>query len=100
MYKVEEIKRAAVLGSGTMGHGIAQVLAAAGIEVCLYDIADEFLAKAQARIPGNLDKGVERGKLSSEERAATLARLSTSSDFEAAGGACSSWSRPCPRRWS
>jgi len=84
MYKVEEIKRAAVLGSGTMGHGIAQVLAAAGIEVCLYDIADEFLAKAQARIQGNLDKGVERGKLSGEERAATLARLSTSSDFEAA----------------
>lgn len=84
MHKLEDIGRAAVLGSGTMGHGIAQVLAAAGIEVCLYDIADEFLKQAEQRIQGNLDKGLERGKLSAADRDACLGRLTYSSDFEIA----------------
>ena len=84
MHKVDGISRAAVLGSGTMGHGIAQVLAASGIDVCLYDISDEFLERAKARIQGNLDKGVARGKVSEADRDACLARLTLSSNFEAA----------------
>jgi 3-hydroxybutyryl-CoA dehydrogenase len=84
MHKVDEIGRAAVLGSGTMGHGIAQVLAACGMHVWLYDISDEFLEKAKARIQGNLDKGVARGKVSEADRDACMGRLSFSSDFEKA----------------
>jgi 3-hydroxybutyryl-CoA dehydrogenase len=71
-----EIRRAAVLGAGTMGHGIAQVLAMAGVEVRLYDVdagaVDRGLAKARA----NLDQGVAKGKVEGAVRDAA-ARLLT-----------------------
>ena len=63
------IQRAAVLGAGTMGHGIAQVLAMSGIETCLFDISEEAVADGLAKIAGNLDKGVARGKVSEEDKA-------------------------------
>jgi 3-hydroxybutyryl-CoA dehydrogenase len=84
MKKAEDVARAAVLGSGTMGHGIAQVLAAAGIEVRLYDVAEELLDKGLARIRKNLDKGVEKGKVGAETRDAALALLSGTTELEAA----------------
>lgn len=69
-------ERVAVLGAGTMGHGIAQVCAAAGSQTRVFDIRQEFVDKGLARIQANLDKGVARGKVSEEQRAGTLARLS------------------------
>lgn len=78
------MKTAAVLGSGTMGNGIAQVLAQTGIEVRLYDIAPHQLEKAMAAVRGNLDKGVEKGKVSADERDSALARLATTTDLLAA----------------
>jgi 3-hydroxybutyryl-CoA dehydrogenase len=72
---VKEIKVVAVLGAGTMGHGIAQVCAAAGCRVRLYDINDAAVASGLGRIRANLDKGIERGKVTHEERDAVLARL-------------------------
>ena len=84
MKSAQEIGVAAVLGSGTMGHGIAQVLAQCGIETRLYDVRAEFLAKARARIEGNLAKGVEKGKVSPEDREQTLARLSIHEDLDRA----------------
>jgi 3-hydroxybutyryl-CoA dehydrogenase len=78
------MKVAAVLGSGTMGNGIAQVLAQTGLEVRMYDIADAQLAKGMAAIRGNLDKGVEKGKVVAADRDAALARLSTTTDLAAA----------------
>lgn len=79
-----QIRRVAVLGAGTMGHGIAQVAAAAGYRVRIFDAAPEQVTRALARIQGNLDKGMERGKVSADERAATLDHLSGVSDLREA----------------
>jgi 3-hydroxybutyryl-CoA dehydrogenase len=74
---VNEINVVAVLGAGTMGHGIAQVCAAAGCRVRLYDINEVAVAGGAARIAINLEKGIERGKVTPEERDAVLTRLTT-----------------------
>jgi len=71
------IDTVAVLGGGTMGHGIAQVCAAVGCDVRLYDISDEAVSAGLARIQANLDKGIARGKVTEEERAETLAHVET-----------------------
>jgi 3-hydroxybutyryl-CoA dehydrogenase len=71
------IDTVAVLGAGTMGHGIAQVCAAAGCDVRLYDINDDAVAAGVTLIRGNLSKGIARGKVTEEERDGLLARLST-----------------------
>ncbi len=82
--KAEEIQKAAVLGAGTMGHGIAQVMALAGIETRLYDVAPEGLEKALVSVKSNLDKGVERGKVDAAGRDAALSNLKTTDDLSAA----------------
>ena len=82
--KADEVRRAAVLGSGTMGHGIAQVLAASGIETCVFDVGQELLDRALTRIRANLDKGVEKGKLSAETRDTALSRLMMTTELDAA----------------
>lgn len=81
-----EISRVAVLGAGTMGHGIAQVAAQAGYDVVLYDTVDEQLERGLARIRANLDEGVARGKTTAEMRDQALARLTTGTDLTAAVG--------------
>ncbi|MEM7417840.1 MAG: 3-hydroxyacyl-CoA dehydrogenase family protein [Gemmatimonadota bacterium] len=78
----------AVLGAGTMGHGIAQVCAAAGCAVRLFDISDDAVAAGRARIEGNLEKGIARGKVTTDERDAVLSHLTLSTDIgEASTGA-------------
>ncbi len=77
---IEDIKTVAVLGAGTMGHGIAQVAAMSGFQVVMRDLKDEFLASAMKKIAGNLDKGVARGKVSEEAREQALSSLSTTTD--------------------
>lgn len=78
----------AVLGAGTMGHGIAQVSASSGCTVHLYDINDTAVAGGLDRIRGNLDKGIARGKVTVEARDTTLANLSTTTSIgEAVTGA-------------
>ena len=67
--------RLAVLGAGTMGHGIAQVAAMAGYEVRLFDIQPDALDAARDRIEANLDEGIRRGKVTPDERAGAVARL-------------------------
>ena len=57
------IERVAVIGSGLMGHGIAQVAAMSGQEVSLIDISDELLAKAVQKIEGSLNRFSEKGKI-------------------------------------
>jgi 3-hydroxybutyryl-CoA dehydrogenase len=69
------IQRAAVLGSGTMGHGIAQVLAMAGIATRVHDVEESALDRARARVRANLDQGVEKGKVAAGTRAAAMAAL-------------------------
>lgn len=65
----------AVLGSGTMGHGIAQVAAMAGYETRLFDIRPEALDAARDRIEANLRKGVQLGKVTPDERERAASRL-------------------------
>jgi 3-hydroxybutyryl-CoA dehydrogenase len=84
MRHASEIKTAAVLGGGTMGHGIAQVLAQAGIGARLYDISEDVLRAAQSKVRANLDKAVEKQKTSPAARDQALARFTTTSDFAAA----------------
>jgi 3-hydroxybutyryl-CoA dehydrogenase len=79
----QAIERALVIGGGTMGHGIAQVLAGCGIEARLVDLDQSVLDRALTKVRANLDKGVERGKVTAESRDATLSRLSVSTDVEA-----------------
>jgi len=80
------INRVAVLGAGTMGAGIAQVCAQVGCDVALYDVEDAFAAKGRDGIGKFLQKGVDRGKVTPEEKEATLARVRATSDFAAAVG--------------
>jgi 3-hydroxybutyryl-CoA dehydrogenase len=82
------IATVAVIGAGTMGHGIAQVAAAHGCVTRLFDVDADALSRAVERVRSNLDKGVSLGKVSGEERGATLANLSATDQLaEAVRGA-------------
>ena len=80
----KNIRTAAVLGAGTMGHGIAHVLASIGVRTRLYDVDAAAAARGLRSIRANLDKGVEKGKLSAEARDEALAHLEPTHDFDAA----------------
>jgi 3-hydroxybutyryl-CoA dehydrogenase len=71
------IERIAVIGAGTMGHGIAHAAIAAGYDTTIFDVATEALAKGRAAVAAILDQGVELGKVASRDRDAALARLRT-----------------------
>ena len=81
------MRRVAVLGAGTMGHGIAQAAAAAGFEVTLRDVTEELVAKGLRSIESTLSKGVARGKVTEEERDRALSRIRTTTRLEDAAGA-------------
>ncbi len=76
--------RVAVLGAGTMGHGIAQVCAMAGWGVRLYDIDVVSVEMGMQQIRKNLDKGVKLGKVAPAIRETTLATMSTTTDLDEA----------------
>ena len=87
----DEIRTIAVIGAGTMGHGIAQVCAQIGASVRLYDALQGGARAGIGRIQKNLDKGVELGKLTADERATILGRLEP---FDALTPTCEACSRP------
>jgi 3-hydroxybutyryl-CoA dehydrogenase len=66
-----------VIGAGTMGHGIAQVCATSGFAVTLVDANPAQLDSALRAVQANLDKAIEKGKLTAEARSAALGRLAT-----------------------
>jgi 3-hydroxybutyryl-CoA dehydrogenase len=78
-----EFKKVLVVGSGTMGNGIAQVCAQKGLSVCLSDVSQEILDKAVKNIRWSVGKFVEKGKLT-EDLETIMARIKTSTGFEAA----------------
>ncbi len=81
-------EKVAVFGAGTMGHGIAQICAAAGMEVSLYDMDWERVDSGLRRVGKNLDKGIERGKVTEAQREQTLARITGTIELaQAADGA-------------
>jgi 3-hydroxybutyryl-CoA dehydrogenase len=83
---MEPIRRVAVVGAGTMGHGIAQVTAMAGLETSLFDLEPRQLEHAERQVRANLDKGVARGKVTAETRERALARLHFLDSLERAVG--------------
>ena len=80
----EGMKRVAVIGAGTMGNGIAHVFAQSGHTVTLVDVHAAALERAQATIDRNLDRLVAKERISAEDKAATLARLTTSTEMRGA----------------
>ena len=78
-----EIRTVGVLGAGTMGNGIAQVCAMAGLDVIMVDISAEALARGGKTIEASLDKLVRKESLSTEDRQAALARIHGTVDKQA-----------------
>ena len=77
-----EIKTVGVVGGGTMGHGIAQLLMRHGLAVILHDVSEKFLANARERIARGLSREVEKGRLIEKEKPEALSRLETTTDLE------------------
>lgn len=80
-------KKLAVIGAGLMGSGIAQVSAQAGYEVVLRDITEEALSRGLAGIQASYAKFVSKGKLTAQDAEAALARITTSTELDAAADA-------------
>lgn len=76
------IETIAVIGAGTMGHGIAQVAAAAGFRVLLNDVDREALARGVRGIERNLAKGIQLGKLTENDRDSTLQHIRGTTNLE------------------
>ena len=81
------MNRAAVVGAGTMGNGIAHVFAQHGWEVALVDSAPAALEKATGTIRANLERQVKKGTLAAEAVAPTLDRIHAGTSLDAAAGA-------------
>jgi 3-hydroxybutyryl-CoA dehydrogenase len=77
-----EIKKVGVLGAGLMGHGIAQVTAAAGYDVVLREVDDAALQKGIGRIDKQLAKAVEKGRSSQEDADAVRGRIQGTTDYD------------------
>ncbi len=78
------LNKAAVLGAGSMGHGIAQLLVMTGTEVTLVDISDDILAKGREKIRWSIEKFVEKRTIRKEDADAALARLRTTTNMDEA----------------
>lgn len=76
------MKNISVIGSGTMGNGIAHVFALHGFNVSLVDIAEDRLAKAMATIEKNLNRQVEKGNIPAAEKDKALKLISTFTDMK------------------
>ena len=83
----ERMKKAAVIGSGTMGNGIAQVFAQNGWNVSLIDVADAALEKAMKTIRSNLERMTKKGTLTQEAADAVPSRITPTSALESAADA-------------
>jgi 3-hydroxybutyryl-CoA dehydrogenase len=81
------MKNIVVIGGGTMGNGIAHTAAAAGFEVQLVDISESFLQRAVKTITANLQRGVDKGKMTPEERDAIIGRITPTTNLEGVGDA-------------
>lgn len=79
---IDSIKTIAVIGAGTMGQGIAQVCAASGYKVLLYDVQPELISAAQASIRKNVETQLEKGKISAAQKDLIINSISSVSDFK------------------
>ncbi|NLC78049.1 MAG: 3-hydroxybutyryl-CoA dehydrogenase [Clostridia bacterium] len=77
-----KIEKVLVVGAGQMGSGIAQVMAQAGLSVYLNDISDEFIARGLKGIERNLQRSVDKGRLTAEDKEAILGRIQGETGLE------------------
>ena len=78
-----DIKTVGVVGAGTMGNGIAHVFAKSGYNVVLCDVEERFLQRALDTIGKNLEREASKGKITAQEKDATLGRIRSTTDREA-----------------
>ena len=69
------MKQIVVIGAGTMGNGIAHTAAASGFDVTLIDVAEAFLERGMSTISANLQRGVDKGKMTADEKQQVLGRI-------------------------
>src|SRR5258708_24843162 len=81
------MKQIVVIGAGTMGNGIAHTAAASGFDVTLIDVAEAFLERGMSTISGNLQRGVDKGKITAEEKQQVLGRIRATSEIASASDA-------------
>ncbi|HKT96516.1 MAG TPA: 3-hydroxybutyryl-CoA dehydrogenase [Paraburkholderia sp.] len=81
------IETVGIVGAGTMGNGIAQAVAVAGLKAVMVDVTDAALAKGMATLAHSLERLVSKGKLDAALRDAALARIETSTDYQRLGSA-------------
>ena len=82
-----KIGRVAVVGAGTMGHGIAHVCALAGARVALVDVSEHAVARGVDAIERNLGRQLAKEKITRDQSASALERISPSTELSAASGA-------------
>lgn len=92
------VRTIAVLGAGTMGHGIAHAAAASGYQTRLFDVSDASLKKGSAQIEAVFRKAVELGKLSAADADAGIARVTTTADLATALESCDLVIEAAPER--
>lgn len=80
--KPEDVKKVGVIGCGIMGSGIVEVCAKAGTEVTYVEVDDERVEQGRARIEKSLDRALERGKLTDEDRVAITGAIHGTADYE------------------
>jgi 3-hydroxybutyryl-CoA dehydrogenase len=80
---MREVTNVGVVGAGTMGHGIAQVAAQAGLQVTMCDVAPAALERGVAGIGKSLDRLIAKGKLSSADKDAVVGRIATTGEISA-----------------
>jgi 3-hydroxybutyryl-CoA dehydrogenase len=81
------MKHIVVIGAGTMGNGIAHTAAASGFDVTLIDVAEAFLERGMSTISSNLQRGVDKGKMTADDKQQILGRIRATSDLNAAANA-------------
>jgi 3-hydroxybutyryl-CoA dehydrogenase len=84
---LDQIKKIAVLGAGTMGNGIAHVFARAGYSVILRDVETRFLERGLETIGKNLDREVKKEKITAADKPLTLSRIQPTTDVSALAAA-------------
>lgn len=75
-----EVKTIGIVGAGIMGNGIAQAFAVSGFDVIMADISEGAVQKGLATISGSLDRLIKKEKMSAEQKAAALAKISVTTD--------------------
>src|SRR6185436_5922026 len=78
---MQAIERVGIIGAGTMGNGIAQACATAGVDVVMIDVAQAALDRGVAAVGASLERFQKKDKITAEARSASMARITASTDY-------------------